>query len=117
MIGSGSRDGIYTGTSIFIGIRMTLTFCSSAEVRGNGVCLTCFELEEYELSWVDELEGRGFTLEDEDGDEEDEAIGSGSGSGGWRACSSANASALFDWILRTARRSIYSSQLCCPYKI
>jgi len=98
---------------MFIGISIILSFTSSAGVRGNGVCLAYLELEECELSWVEEPDGKGFTLEDEEGDDDDgnEDIGSGSGSGGWRVCSSASASALLDWITRTARRSLIASSI------
>jgi len=94
-----------------MGTKMILSFCSSAVVRGNGTCFEGFELDKCRLSWVEDLESEGPTLEDEEGDDDEgnENMGSGSGSGGWRASSSANASALFDWILRTARKSLIAS--------
>ena len=80
-----------------------------------------FGLEERGLSCVDELGGDGLILEDDEGEDDDwnddegtEDIGSGSGSGGWRASSSANASALFGCNLRTARRSISPSKSYVP---
>ena len=62
------------------------------------------------MSRVDELEGP--TLEEEGDDDDGHGdIKLGSGSRGRRDSSSASASALFDWTLRTARRSISWSKL------
>jgi hypothetical protein len=109
--GSGSKVGMYTGTSTFMGTKMILSFCSSASVRENGIGFNGFEYDGCGLFWFVELDGP--TLEDEgDEDEGHDDIELGSGSGGRRDSSSASASALFDWTLRTARKSISSHQRC-----
>ena len=111
MAGSGSKVGIYTGTSTFMGTKMILSFCSSAGVRENGIGFKDFEYD-CGLFWFVKLDGP--TLEDEEGDEDEghDDIELGPGPGGRRDSSSASASALFDWTLRTARRSDSSRQWC-----